>query len=188
MAVHRLTPFGSSEYGPRPDQVFTDREVDLFSRVVAVAEKAGKHVELLAVPGRDRCVALTKTAQQLGSTRTVINSSPQLSMDEQARELGQTWEQLSAPRPSLSVEIVKPGAQPQIYSLGAHTPQLWPEDIDLVHQLWKELSNKSEIGAPSSSRRRERGPRAFSGSTPFQSGDGCADQCEERTGWTALTR
>ncbi len=147
MTMHRLSPLGSSEHGLEPDQIFAGREVDLFSKVVSVAEKAGKHVELLAVPGRDSCAALTMTAQQLGSARIVMNSSPQLSPDEQARELGKTWEQLPVPRPSLSVDIVKPNAQPQTYALGAHVPQLWPEDVDLVHKLWKEIAERPDIGA-----------------------------------------
>jgi len=34
----------SGEHGLDPDQVFAQSETLLFSRVVAVAEKAGKHV------------------------------------------------------------------------------------------------------------------------------------------------
>jgi len=28
------------------------------------------------------------------------------------------------------------------FNLGPHPPQLWPEDVERVHQLWLELSEK----------------------------------------------
>ncbi len=28
------------------------------------------------------------------------------------------------------------------FNLGPHPPRLWPEDVDLVHQMWLELSNR----------------------------------------------
>lgn len=46
--------------------------------MVTVAEKAGKHVELLTVPGRDYYETLLRTAQQLDSSRIVTNAAPQL--------------------------------------------------------------------------------------------------------------
>ena len=27
-------------------------------------------------------------------------------------------------------------------NLGPHPPRLWPEDVDLVHEMWLELSDK----------------------------------------------
>ena len=35
------------------DQLFTNDETEMFSKVVALAEKAGKHVKLLVVPATD---------------------------------------------------------------------------------------------------------------------------------------
>jgi hypothetical protein len=147
VAVHRLGPMASSEYRPTAEQICTNREVELFSQAVNVAEKAGKHVELLTVPGVDECDALVRTAQQLNSSRLVMATSLKLSPDEQAREVGQAWEKLPAPRPALTLEIVPAnGADPCMYALGPHPPRLWPSDIELVHRLWQDLSNRPGIG------------------------------------------
>ena len=147
VSVHRLGPMASSEYRPTAEQICTHRELELFSKAVTVAEKAGKHVELLTVPARDECEALVRTAQQLGSSRIVMSPSPNQSPDEQAREVGQAWEKLPAPRPALTLEMVPlDGSDPQMYALGPHPPQLWPSDIDLLHRLWQELSDKPGIG------------------------------------------
>jgi hypothetical protein len=147
VAVHRLAPMASSEYRPTAEQICTGRETELFTKAVTVAEKAGKHVELLVVPGRDDCEALVGTAQQLQSSRIVMSPSPKLSADEQAREVGSAWEKLAAPRPALTLEIVPlGGGDPSMYALGPHPPRLWPSDIDLVHRLWQELSDRKEIG------------------------------------------
>jgi hypothetical protein len=32
------------------------------------------------------------------------------------------------------------GEAPVFLNLGPHPPRLWPEDLDLLHQLWLELS------------------------------------------------
>jgi amino acid transporter len=147
VTVHRLGPMASSEYRPTAEQICTQRELDLFSKAVSVAEKAGKHVELLTVPGRDECEALVRTAQQLESSRIVTTPGPNQSPDEQAREVGSAWEKLPTPRPALTLEVIPAaGGDPQMYALGPHPPQLWPSDIELVHRLWQELSERKEIG------------------------------------------
>ncbi|MBI5084430.1 MAG: amino acid permease [Acidobacteria bacterium] len=124
------------------DAPFTDREAELFTRVVTLAEKAGKHVKLLTVPGDDPNTTLVQTAAQLQSSRIVIGTSPKLTTAEQGRAVGLQWERLPEPRPTMSLEIVPddPAAKASFVNLGPHPPRLWPEDIDLVHQLWLEMS------------------------------------------------
>lgn len=148
VAIHRLSQLGSSEYRLRTDQIFGGREVDLFSKVVEVAEKEGKHVELLTVPGRDNCLALVTAAQRLDSSRIVMTTPRDLTPDEQARQMGHAWEQLPQPRPAVSLQLLgSNGDAPTFYSLGPHAPQLWPSDVDLVHRLWQELSDKPKVGS-----------------------------------------
>jgi amino acid transporter len=148
VVIHRLPALASSEYQPTADQVCGDRERELFTKVVTVAEKAGKHVELLTVPGRDYYQALLFSAQQLDSSRIVTNAAPQLPPEEQARQVGQAWERLPEPRRGMTLEIVPPnGDGPLLFSLGPHPPRLWPSDIVLVHKLWQELSDRPEIGS-----------------------------------------
>jgi len=147
MAVHRIGILGSGEYRLSPEQICSDREIELFSKVVNIAEKAGKHVELLTVPGRDDYWALVSAAQHLDASRIVTDSSPNFSIDEQAREVGRAWEQLPAPRPALTLEIAgSDGRETQLFSLGPHPPRLWPSDVNLVHRLWQELSDRPNIG------------------------------------------
>ncbi len=147
VAVHRLGPISSSEHRLNLEQICGSREMSTFTRVVSIAEKAGKHVDLLTVTGRDEPSALASTAQQLSSSRIVIARSPMLSPDEQARLIGEAWEQLPAPRPALSLEILSNDAGGHhMYSLGPHQPRLWPSDIDLVHQIWQELADRPGVG------------------------------------------
>jgi hypothetical protein len=62
--------------------------------------------------------------------------------EELARRIGRAWERLPDPRHAFSLEIITPD-RPSIYvNLGPHPPRLWPEDVDRVHELWLELSEK----------------------------------------------
>jgi hypothetical protein len=57
--------------------------------------------------------------------------------------VGDAWEQLPKPRPSLSLEIVMPDPnQSMFFNLGPHPPRLWPEDVELTHRLWLDLVDK----------------------------------------------
>jgi hypothetical protein len=110
---------------------------------VGLAEKAGKHVELLTVPGTEPWLAVVQTAAILKSSRLVTGLSPNLTPAEQGRRVGVAWEDLPQPRPSLSLEVVMPDPNESMYfNLGPHPPRLWPEDVDLTHGLWLELINK----------------------------------------------
>ena len=92
-------------------------------------------------------MALLFAAQHLKSGRIVVGALPRISADEQGRLVGDAWEQLAPPRPALSLDIVD-GKSGEVHSfaLGPHPPRLWPQDIDLVHRLWQDLSEKSGVG------------------------------------------
>ena len=141
LSVRGVNPAGSGEHPLTTDQIFSDDETNVFTRVVSIAEKAGKHVELMVVPGSDPYEAVVQTAERLKSSRIVMGLSPKLSPAEQGAQVGRYWEQLPEPRPSLSLEIVLENQKDVIFfNLGPHPPRLWPEDVDLVHRLWLELS------------------------------------------------
>jgi nucleotide-binding universal stress UspA family protein len=124
-----------------PGQLFAQPETEVFSQVVATAEKAGKTVKLLVVPGSDPMSALVQTAAQLGASRIVLGTSPRQTVAEQGLAVGQQWEKLPAPRPPLSLEVVPDDSSASTFvNLGPHPPRLWPEDIELVHELWLEMS------------------------------------------------
>ena len=126
-------------------QIFSSNETELFSKVVSLAEKAGKHVELLVVPGVDPSMAGVQTAQKLQTARIVAGMSTKMSPAEQGRRVGEAWEKLPPPRPALSLEIIDPvTGKSRYFNLGPHPPQLWPEDIELLHNLWLELDGVTE--------------------------------------------
>jgi hypothetical protein len=143
LSVRQVTQAASGEHPLDASQIFSVDETAVFTKVVNLAEKAGKHVELMVVPGSDPYAAIVATADRLQSSRIVMGLSPKLSPAEQGAAVGREWENLPEPRPSLSLEIVVPGEEDSIFfNLGPHPPRLWPQDLDLLHQLWLELSAK----------------------------------------------
>jgi amino acid transporter len=143
LSVRGVTQAGSGEHPLDAEQIFADDETNVFTHVVTLAEKTGKHVELMVVPGSSPYEAVVQTAARLQSSRIVMGLSPKLTPSEQGAEVGYYWEQLPEPRPSLSLEIVLDNQKDTVFfNLGPHPPRLWPEDIDLAHRLWLELSAK----------------------------------------------
>ena len=123
-------------------QIFSDAETTVFTRVVSLAEKAGKHVELMVVPGADPYEAVVQTAARLQASRIVMGLSPALTPSEQGARVGDCWERLPEPRPPLSLELVLENEKDVVFfNLGPHPPRLWPEDIELAHRLWLEVSS-----------------------------------------------
>jgi hypothetical protein len=144
LAVRTVTQAGSGEHSLEAEQLFTSSETELFSKVVYLAEKAGKHVELVVVPGVDPNLVGVQTAQKLQSARIVAGVSAKMNPAEQGRRVGEAWEKLPQPRPTLSLEIIAPTGQSTYFNLGPHPPQLWPEDIELVHNLWLEMDEAAK--------------------------------------------
>ncbi|MBV9759874.1 MAG: amino acid permease [Acidobacteriaceae bacterium] len=145
MTVRLLAP--DSEYELNQDQLFGADEKRLFSAVVTMAEKEGKPVELLVVPGTDPFEALVQTATQLKVSRLVTGVSPRMSSAELARRIGLAWESLAEPRHPFSLEIITPDRPPSYVNLGPHPPRLWPEDVAKLHNLWLKLSAEDAIGS-----------------------------------------
>jgi len=143
LTVKRVSGHGSGGFELEPDQIFTDKVAQLFTKVVSVAEKAGKHVELLVVPGRDYNRAIVEVAQRLKSGLVVMGLSAKMTPAEQAKAFGDAWEKLPPPRPQLSLEILDEQTGKQMFfNLGPHPPRLWPEDMELLHELWLDLTKR----------------------------------------------
>ena len=123
----------------RQAALFRLRKGTALARVVTMAEKEGKTVDLLVVPGVDPFDAMVQTAAKLKASRLVTGVSATMDSDELARRIGLAWERLPEPRHPFSLEIITPD-RPSIYvNLGPHPPRLWPEDLDRVHDLWLRL-------------------------------------------------
>ena len=126
------------------DEVFTSYEQLLFSRVVAIAEREGKHVELLVVPSSDAFEAIAHTAAQLDSAEIVAGRSAVLSPEQQAARLGQEWGKLpELPRRPVRFRVIDAsGDAIWDFYLGAHPPEFTPEQIDLIHRVWLETTER----------------------------------------------
>ncbi len=146
MTVRQLST-GAAEYGLRDEQLFSDYEKQLFSRVVELAEKEGKPVELLVVPGTDPFIAMVQTAAKLKASRLVTGVSARMASEELSRRIGLAWEKLPEPRHPFSLEVISPDRPSSYVNLGPHPPRLWPEDIDRLHELWLRLSEGEGLGS-----------------------------------------
>ena len=141
MTVRPVTS-GEGEYGLKDYQLFAHHEQELFTRVVSMAEKEGKSVNLLVLPALDPLEAIVKTAAKFKVARLVTGVSPRMEPEELARRVGLAWEQLPEPRHGFSLEIISPQCRSMYVNLGPHPPRLWPEDLDRVHELWLDLSER----------------------------------------------
>jgi amino acid transporter/nucleotide-binding universal stress UspA family protein len=126
------------------DDVFDHYEQELFTSVVAAAEKEGKPVSLLVVPATDVFEAIMVTAQRLDAIRIVCGASNKLTADEQGKLTGDAWERLPEPRPRLELEVAFPDGRSRLYPLGPHTPRLRQQDLELLHRIWLQVTSDPE--------------------------------------------
>jgi amino acid transporter len=146
MTVRPITA-GAGEYDLADNQLFSDYEKELFSHVVEVAEKEGKPVELLVVTAVNPFDALADTASRLRASRLVTGVSARMPSEELARSIGLAWERLPEPRHPFSLEVISPDRESIFVNLGPHPPRLWPEDVDLLHEIWLKLSESEQLGS-----------------------------------------
>jgi len=137
---HREHSFSGSAQ-VEASQVFDHYEQELFTAAVAAAEKEGKPVSLLVVPASDVFEAIVVTAQRLDSSRIVCGLSNKLTSDEQAKLTGDAWERLPEPRPRLIMEVHEPTGKVREYPLGPHTPRMRPQDLELMHRVWLDVTS-----------------------------------------------
>ena len=133
---------GSGERDLSDETLFTEYEQRLFTRVVALAEKHGKPVELVIVPATSIFDAVAQTALRIDSAAVVAGLSAKMPVQEQARELGRAWERLpEKPRRQVAFKVIEPNGVEHVVHLGAHAPHLTEDDINLIHKLWIKVSN-----------------------------------------------
>src|SRR5579863_6952219 len=147
VATVRTISTGAGEYELAEQQLFSDYEKELFSHVVEMAEKEGKPVELLVVPAVNPFDALAQAANGLKASRLVTGVSARMESDELAQRIGLAWESLPEPRHPFSLEVISPDRPSTYVNLGPHPPRLWPEDVDLLHELWLRLSKSETLGS-----------------------------------------
>jgi hypothetical protein len=126
---------------PTEDPRATDEERRLLSAVIAAAEREGRGVRLMIVPGVNVFDSVVETALRLKSAEIHVGESETLSADDQARLLGDAWERASKPSGvDLRLIIHHPRSGAVTYPLGAHAPALRPADVEHVHRLWLDIA------------------------------------------------
>ena len=146
MTARILKGPGGSEEQVYEDELFTDYEQLLFTRAVAVAEKMGKEIKLLVVPSNDAFQATVMTAIELECSTLVAGVSTKMTAAQQAKKIGDVWEAIQHPnkRKLRVLKLINPDESEVAYELGAHRPNVTPEDIELAHRLWLELAKENE--------------------------------------------
>ena len=74
------------------DELFTDYEQMLFTKVVAIAERQGRPVKLLVLPATNIFDAVAQVAVRLRVSDIVVGQSANLSVDDQAQRMGEAWD------------------------------------------------------------------------------------------------
>jgi hypothetical protein len=139
----RVSQFGAAAYDLATEQIFSDYEQRLFTRAVSVAESFGKRVSLLVVPARDVSSAIVQTALNLESSAVVAGVSSKITPQEQAFQLGRSWEAVEEPKRQFVLQIVHPDLKAvDTFHIGPHTPSMKSEDVHLVHRLWLNITRE----------------------------------------------
>ena len=143
MTVHLMRGPDTGYAQISESRLFGRYEQYLFSKVVALAEKAGKTVHLLVVPSSDIFQAIALTAARLGTRDIIAGRSSVLSPERQAKLLGDAWERLPN-KPHQRVRFLVIGSDDEIleFYLGAHPPDLSDEEIEFIHKLWLDVSHE----------------------------------------------
>jgi hypothetical protein len=65
---------------------------------------------------------------------------------EQAKHIGDAWERLpKKPSRQVTIRIVDANGAVDDFTLGAHAPALADADVDLIHNLWLDVSKRGRV-------------------------------------------
>src|SRR5262249_25593987 len=123
MTVKVLTGPNCGERDLYEECLFTKYERQLFTRVVALAERQGKPVKLIVVPSKNVYYGMAVTAQQLGSAVIVAGRSRKMSAQEQARRLSYFWKRLpERPRRRVEFRVIESDGSERVFYVSADRP------------------------------------------------------------------
>jgi hypothetical protein len=135
----RVLAQGQGSAGLGQDQMFSDYEQKLFTRVVAIAERHGRGVILLVAPGANIFDALAQAAVQLRAGMIVVGESEIMPPSQQAHLLGEAWDRTPKDTDlSTRFVVLRKDGGVQRFPLGVHTPDLSSADLERIHALWVE--------------------------------------------------
>src|SRR5439155_23116024 len=111
-------PDGSS-HDLDADELFTDYEQTLFTRVVAIAERHGRGVKLLVLPATNIFDAVAQTAVTLKASEVVVGASAVITPEDQAHLMGQAWDRTPRDRELITQFVIHFGdGHVQKFALG----------------------------------------------------------------------
>jgi amino acid transporter len=139
--VRLLRRSASGENELEADQLFGSIEQHLFSQALSMAEKRGKSIRLAVVATNELWDGILRAGASLESSTIVIGRSAKDSTEEQARQIGDAWENLGDPKPQFNLEIHLPNGDKIYKVLGPHAPNLTANEVNLLHRLWLRFSD-----------------------------------------------
>ena len=122
------------------DQLFGSIEQHLFSQALSMAEKRGRSIRLAVVAANDLWDGILRAATALKSSTIVLGHSAKETTEEQARQIGDAWEQLGDQKPQFNLEIHLANGDKVYKVLGPHAPNLTGNEVNLLHRLWLRFS------------------------------------------------
>ena len=143
--IRLLRRSASGENELDADQLFGSIEQHLFSQALSMAEKRGKSIRLAVVAANDLWDGILRAATALKSSTIVLGHSAKESTEEQARQIGDSWEELGDQKPQFNLEIHLANGDKIYKVLGPHAPNLTGNEVNLLHRLWLRFS---EVLAP----------------------------------------
>ncbi|MGE3518853.1 MAG: magnesium transporter, partial [Vicinamibacterales bacterium] len=133
----RLVGGLDGEYEDPQDARPTPAEQALFSNVIALAERHGRHVRLLIVPAHNVFDAAVAAVLRLQASDVFVGESATLSADAQARLLGEAWERGDTGElHGVRLVVHHQSGRSDTFHLGVHAPELSSRDLDLIHHVW----------------------------------------------------
>jgi hypothetical protein len=128
LSIREVTAAGSGEHMLGADQIFSAAETELFTKGVSLAEKTGKHVELLAVPGAQPMTPFCRPRSGWNRRASSWAFRPSSGPSEQGRAVGQAGG-LPGAAPALDARTREPRAAGVRLYLGPHPPRLGPKTL-----------------------------------------------------------
>ena len=121
--IRLLRRSASGENELDADQLFGSIEQHLFSQALSMAEKRGKSIRLAVVAANDLWDGILRAATALKSSTIVLGHSAKESTEEQARQIGDSWEELGDQKPQFNLEIHLANGDKVYKVLGPHAPE-----------------------------------------------------------------
>src|SRR5438045_2962145 len=101
--ILRRSASGEQEFDA--DQLFGSIEQHLFSQALSMSEKRGKSIRLAVVAANDLWDGILRAGHSLQSSTIVVGTSSRWQSEEQARQIGESWEQLSDPKLQINQHV-----------------------------------------------------------------------------------